>query len=570
MRLKILRVIIFSFLLVIAADLVYLQAIRGPYYHSLSVNNRIRVIPLQARRGTIMDRNGVVLADNRLSFNVTVIPQDVQDKERLFDYLSGALKVDKEKLLRRFYEKKVTPFAPVVIVDDVDRRVAMMLEENRFRFPGLYIQQDFRRLYPFEQIGAHVLGYVGQINRSKMEKLKDYGYTPQSMVGYSGIEEYYDAYLVGKEGGQQIEVNSRGQQVRLLSTRDPEAGQDIQLTIDERIQTIAHDVLGERNGAVVVMDVESGEILGMVSYPAYDPNIFTDSKKMKQAHYVFTDPASPLLNRAVMGQYPPGSVFKAVVTTAGLISKKVSPYTTFFCKGAYYLGRRRFRCTHQHGTQNLIEAIGHSCNVYFYNVGLLTGPDPISKYARVYGLGALTHVDLPFEEKGFIPSRMTRKKQNRGWYKGDTLNFSIGQGEVLATPLQLVRMMASIARRGSEVQPHLIRQIGGKDIIHFSSSRDLNIPDKVFDVLHMGLRSVVTDSGGTARQLNMEDYIISGKTGTAQSVPGKKEHAWFVGYTRENPTNVAFCVFLEHGGSSYYAVSVAKEFFRRIKEEGIL
>jgi len=570
MRLKILRVIIFFFLLVIAVDLIYVQAIRGPYFYSLSVNNRIRVIPLQARRGTIFDRNGIVLADNRLSFNVTVIPQDVQDKDKLFDYLSGTLKIGKKELLQRFYEKKIAPFAPVSIADDVERKVAMMLEENRFRFPGLYIQEDFRRRYPFEAVGAHVMGYVGQISRAKIEKLQDYGYTPQSMVGYSGIEEYYDAYLMGKEGGQQIEVNSRGQQVRLLSTRDPEAGKDIQLTVDQRIQQIAHEVMGERNGAVVVMDLDAGELLGMVSYPAYDPNVFTDSKRNKQSRYIFTDPAAPLLNRAVMGQYPPGSVFKAVVSTAGLISGKLSPYTTFFCKGAHYLGRRRFRCTHQHGTQNLIEGIGHSCNVYFYNVGLLLGPDLISKYARVYGLGSLTHVDLPFEEKGLIPSRLFRKKQNRGWYKGDTLNFSIGQGEVLTTPLQMVRMMASIARRGDEVQPHLTRQIDGQDIIHFSSTRKLNLAPEIFDILHMGLRSVVTDGAGTARQLNMQDYIISGKTGTAQSVPGKKEHAWFVGFTKENTRNVAFCVFLEHGGSSYYAVSVVKELFRRIKEEDIL
>ena len=571
MRIKIIRIIVILGLVCLAVDLVYIQGIRGSFYYHQSVNNRIRVIPVEGIRGRILDRNGVVLADNRLSFNVAVIPQDIKENDRVFHYLSQVLNIKKSKLLQQYSQKKLAPFAPVVVAEDVDKKVAMILEENKFRFPGLYVQEHYRRYYPLGSIGGHILGHVGKINRTKMEKLKDYGYTPLSVVGYSGVEEYYDNYLKGKEGGLQIEVNNRGQQVRLLSIRDAESGQDVQLTIDARIQQLAQEALGDRKGAIVIMDFDSGEILGMVSFPTYDPNIFVDNRLRKNISSAYSNPDAPLLNRAIQGQYPPGSIFKTVVTVAALANKKISRHTTFNCPGYYALGRRQFRCAHVHNAQNLIQGIAHSCNVYFFNTGLLIGPDQMYKYAKLLGLGQVTDVDLPAEEKGFIPSRRFRKIRNpTGWYKGDTLNYSIGQGEVLSTPLQITRLMTTLGRGGKEVQPFLIKKIGDQDIVQFSTVRLVKIDPEIFEIVQEGLKGAVKDPYGTARLLDMPGFKIFGKTGTAQSVPGRDEHAWFAGYSLEGKKRVAFCVFLEYGGSSYNAVVLTRELFQRLRTEDIL
>lgn len=568
MRLRILRVTIFGLFVMLALNLVYVQVIRGKYYHGLSVNNRIRVIPLEGRRGRILDRNGAVLADNRLSFNVTVIPQDLKEKEGLFVYLSQVLRVDKKELLQNFHQKKRTPFAPVIIAEDVNKRIAMILEENKFRFSGLYVQETFVRRYPLKEEGAHVLGYVGKINRSKIKKLKDYGYSTRSVVGYSGIEERYDMYLRGEEGGRQIEVDSRGRQVRLLSQRDPQKGKDIKLTLDLRVQKAAFEALGENHGSIIVMDLDTGELLGMVSSPAFDPNLFVSKKTRRETGKFFVNPDAPMLDRSIKGQYPPGSVFKIILSIAALETNNIKPETEFLCKGSYMLGRRRFRCAHIHGTQDLIAGIAHSCNVYFYNVGLLLGPDLMHKYARLFGLGGLTNVDLPYEDTGSIPNKIKRKmQQNRGWYKGDTLNFSIGQGDVLVTPIQIIRMMATVVQSGKEVQPHLIKSIDNKDIIKMSTGRNIRIKKEIFDIVREGLRSAVTDEHGTARILDIKGFTISGKTGTSQTPHGKQAHAWFVGYNTAGKKGLAFSVFLEYGESSYYACRTAKKLLKWMEKE---
>lgn len=571
MRIKILRITIVSIMAFWALNLFFMQIIQGRFYYNLSVNNRIRVIPLEGMRGRIKDRNGLVLATNRLAFDVTVIPQDMKNSDELFDYLSKTLKTSKIALLKQYAKRKVTPFAPVIVTEDVDKRLAMALEENKFRFSGLYIQETFRRQYPYGEVGAHVLGYVGKISEERMEEMEEYGYTPQSLIGYSGVEQFYDRYLRGQEGGLQIEVNSRGQQVSLLGMRQLAKGKDISLTIDQRIQSMSAQVLAGKKGTIIVMDMDSGELLGLVSSPAFDPNAFTDQQQRFQARTYFVDQNAPLLNRAIKGLYPPGSVFKVAVATAGLMSEKLTPGTSFFCPGFMTLGRRSFRCSHVHGTQNLTEGIAHSCNVYFFNAGDKMGPDIIHKYARLYGLGAPTQIDLPFEEKGFVPSRVERRmKGTQGWFRGDTFNFSIGQGDTLVTPIQLVRMMATVARRGREVQPHLLKSIGDQPLVKISSGRTVPVNDKVFDTLQIALRQAVAAVGGTASVLNMEGFKVSGKTGTAQSTPGRDHHAWFVGYDTSGKTRIIFCVFLEYGGSSYNATLVARELLQGMRGQGII
>lgn len=569
MRLKIIRLIIVVLFIVIVLDLFSLQAIQGRYFYGLSMNNRIRVVPLDGWRGRIKDRNGRILADNRLAYDVAVTPQDIQDAETLFRFLSEVLGESRQAILQRYHQKKTAPFAPVPIAEDIPREKALVIEENKYRFPSLFIQETFKRFYPLEENSAHVLGYIGKINRAQKERFKEYGYSLQSVVGYSGIEEYYDTYLRGEEGGLQVEVNSRGQQVRLLGLRQPQKGQDLTLTIDGDIQRTALELLAGRRGTIVVMDMDNGEILALTSSPSFDPNVFAGGGRRGVGH-LFSDPSAPVLNRAIQGVFPPGSVIKTVLATAGLDTRKIGVQTSFVCNGAYYLKKARFRCTHVHGSQNLIEAIAHSCNVYFYNLGLLLGAPAIENYAHLLGLGEQTYVDLPYEEAGVIPSHQQRRYAGGQWRAGDTLNISIGQGETLVTPLQMVRMMAVVGRQGIMVQPHLLKAVGDMEVEKPPQPRRVPIDEKIFQTVQKGLRAAVSDFAGTAHILDLKDLHVAGKTGTAQTSGGQETHAWFVGYAKGEKRHIALGVLLEHGGSSYHACVVARDLLLSMQAGNVL
>ena len=560
MRIKIIRLIIIGLFILIALGLIYVQAIRGRYYYNLSTNNRIRVVPSEGLRGRIKDRNGKVLADNRISYNVTVTPQAIKDANELFTFLSEVLGVDQQKLLQRYYQRKFAPFAPVVVAENINKTKIFILEENKYRFPSLLIEEGFQRFYPMGKASAHVLGYIGKMNRAEIEKYKEYGYSPQSVVGRSGVEEYYDQYLKGEKGGYQIEVNSRGQQVRLLSLKEPKRGRDIALTIDGDLQEFMTGLLKGSRGAIIVMDRDSGEVLGLTSSPSYDLNVLVDRKLQGRLSAIRSNPHSPLLNRAIKGLFPPGSIFKIVVALGALDINKITEHTTFTCNGYHEVGGMKFRCAHVHGSQNLIEAIAHSCNVYFYRLGLKIGADVIHRYARMLGLGDITQIDLPYEEEGNIPSRRQGiLSRRRPWYTGDTLNFSIGQGDVLTTPVQLVKMMSIIANSGVDVQPHLIKAIGGTTVVDHFSKRKIKIDQNIFKTLQQGMRATVTDYSGTAHDLDLQGLYVAGKTGTAQTSGGRDDHSWFVGYADGTKKNVVFCIFLEHGGSSRNAVLVSRQ-----------
>lgn len=571
MRIKIIYILIIAGFMVLVLDLFYMQMVKGPQYYRLSTNNRIRVVPLEGYRGQIRDCNGVLLAANRPSYDVMVTPQDISDKDQLFGFLSDTLKIEQSKLEKTYANKKFTPFAPVPVVEDIKKSQAIVLEENRYLYPSLTVHQNFRRVYPLGKTAAHVLGYVGKINRAKYERFQEYGYSQKSIIGYSGVEEYYDSYLKGDQGGLQIEVNSRGRQVRILSIKEPTKGRDISLTIDSRMQKMAEDALGEKRGSIIIMDQKNGEILVMANAPAYDPNVFLDRDKQKEMATLFRSQRAPMLNRAIGGEYPPGSVFKAVMAIAGLDAKKISSGAQIHSDGYYDLGGIRFGCTAPPGMYNMSESLAHSCNVYYYKLGLKLGPELIHQYAQMFGLGQKTHIDLPHEKTGRVPSpreRMLRERQR--WYKGHTLNFSIGQGDMLTTPLQLVYMMAIVANEGDIVQPHLLKSVSGDETERFKTKRSVNIKKQIFTDVKQGLRAAVSDYAGTAHFLDLPGLYIAGKTGTAQSAPNKDHHAWFVGSIDSDDRDLVFCVFLEYGGSSHNATLIARQMLMDMQDQKLL
>lgn len=570
MRLNVIQFTIFLFLGLIACGLFYTQIIHGNYYRQQSVNNRIRVVPVDGPRGKIYDRNGTILADNKQVFYIGIIPQDVEDPGALFNYLGGVLNKSPDYLQRLFYRKRLAPFVPVIIAQDIPRELAVKIEEEKFVYPGLIIQQGFERFYPFDDAGAHVLGYVGRITEDEIQDTQQYGYTPLTLVGKTGIEKKYDAVLQGAPGGRQIEVDSRGQQVRLLGLKDPVAGSDLFLTLDQRIQNTAQELLKGQKGSIVVMDLKNGDLISLVSSPTYDPNVFCDKSKSDTIGVYFTDTTRPLFNRSISGQFPPGSVFKIPVALAAIQLHKITPDTTYDCPGYMMVGKRRFGCSHVHGVQDLRHAIAHSCNVYFFHVGQIVTPPIIEAFAKAFGLGRRTGIDLPSEAKGNVT---TKAPIGGSWFTGDVLNLSIGQGYTLTTPLQLTVLMGAVANNGVICRPRVVHRVGEKElpVLAYTKRPRVRLRDDTWEAIQNGLKAVVDEPGGTGHDLKEIPGIdIYGKTGTAQTLHNRPDDAWFVGYTKTPKSQIAFCVFLEYGGSSENAVRITKDLLLKLQSLQII
>jgi len=365
-----------------------------------------------------------------------------------------------------------------------------------------------------------------------------------------------------------LEIDSYGRLRRILGFKKPINGKDITLTIDLRVQKIVEEVLKDYSGAVVIIQPHTGEIIALASSPNFSPFEISNPSVLKD---LLSDPTSPLVNRAISGLYSPGSVFKVVVADSALENKRIDEKTTFFCDGSLKIGNRQFGCWEKHGNQNLFWAIVHSCDIFFYKVGLSLGADKINEYALKFGLGKLTHIDLPEEKAGFVPHTLLRKLEKRqAWFDGDTANFAIGQGELLTTPLQIVRMISVFANGGKLVRPYIVKAIAGKDIsLKQRKILSLGIPEKFLKIINRAMEAVVKDPEGTAHLLYIPDLSIAGKTGTAQ-VSKKQPHAWFAGFFPVENPSYSICVILEHAGSSTNACLVTKKIIERMKEEGIL
>lgn len=543
--------------------LFYYQIAKGDYYFQRAKNNYVRAIPIRAVRGAILDKNNVVLAYDKAAFNISVIPHQIKKrKDSLFKEISEFLGKEPDSLYKNYSKNLKSYFSPVDIVINTDKITALKLKE-KFE-DAVLINPRPIRYYPQAYEFAHLLGYVKEA-ASLYEKLKKYGYTPLQRTGFSGIEQYYDAYLNGEDGGDLVEVNAKGKVVGFLGERAPKKGKNIYLTVDSRVQKRARGCLGKKRGVIIFMDSYSGEIIASYSNPSFDPNCFIEGKNI---NIFLKDKNSPLLNRAIQASYPIGSTFKPILGLAALEEKKLSPFKTYTCSGRISLKDTQFRCWSIHSKQNLLDALAHSCNVYFYNLGLLAGPNAISRWAKKFGLDSFTGIDLPYEKKGFIPTvRWKQKTLRRNWFAGDTLNFSIGQGFMETTPLEITTAINAFANGGCLVTPHLIKKIDNIES-GISAKTPIDINSENLKIIKMGLHNTVLLKEGTAHKLKQLNLGLCGKTGTAQTKGNS--HGWFIGFFPYRETSYTICVFLENGGSSHEAVDVVYRFLKKIKEDNLL
>lgn len=559
--------------LLIVIGLFYNQIVMYGYYAKLSRNNSIRVIPIEGPRGDIFDRTGRLLVTNRLSFDAAMVYQEIGDRRKLMDLLRDTLGLSGTQIMDAFEKSGKRAYGPVTIAEDIPKEKALALEEAGFDVSGIAIETRSKRDYIYKHFGSHIFGYLSEITDNELEKLKDYGYRMRDLIGRAGLEKYYEDALRGTDGGTQIEVDNRGHQRRVLGLKEPESGQDLYLTIDLSLQVACDKLLGEHKGAIVAMDPRNGDVLALASHPSFDPNIFVRRGTSEERLRLLNDrKGRPMSNKAISGLYPPGSVFKIVTASAALEQKKITRYTKFFCPGSYKFGRTQFDCWKEggHGPQDVVEGIKNSCNVFFYNTGRVLGVDRLESYAKLFGYGKPTGIDLPDEVGGIAPGRDWKRSHKKGiWYEGETINYSIGQGYLSVTPIQVLEMVSIMANNGNLVRPRLVRRVGSNDLPN-QKPKSIGLKEETIRNVRAGLFEAVNSESGTAKRAKLEGAIVAGKTGTAQNPQGRT-HAWFCGFAPYGDPKICLVVFLEHGGKGgLEPAEIARGVFAEAKNLGYL
>jgi len=558
----ILCIVLFAILL---ARLWYLQIASGAELLAESETNRKRLIRVRAPRGLILDRNGKVLATSRPQFVVLAIPELLAENPKAYDTLCRVLNVTKEDIQAIMKKERAAAYAPVRVAIDVPLDVVAKLQERKPVLPGVTVELDQLRSYPDGPAVAHVLGYIGEVNKKELERLSESGikYKPGDYVGKFGIEKQYELLLHGIDGGQEIEVDSRGRTRRMLADKPSIPGNTLVLTIDRDLQLAAYRAMEGKVGAAVAINPQTGEVLAMVSKPDFDPNIFVKKVKVSDWNKIISNKSNPLQNRAIANMYPPGSTFKPITATAALEYKVATPNSNLNCPGSYRLGRT-FRCWKRHGHVTFTTAISQSCNVFFYQMAQRMGVNNLAKMGRAFGIGQATKIDLPEEvpgggtTKGTMPDEEWKKNRFKRpdmqkWYPGETLPVAIGQGYVQTTPLQMSLVASAVSMSGKMYRPQMVLEIRdpkGKVDKKFESIFERQVPASLetFKAVQYGMRQTVIGPGGTGRVVDLGDVAVSGKTGSAECGPGKRAHAWFICYApSENPT-IAIAVIAEHGG----------------------
>jgi penicillin-binding protein 2 len=546
-------------------------------YWKQSEANRIREIILPPQRGLIKDRNGIILATNIASFQISIIRENCQDIEQSCQRISRLLGLELSVLKERIEKYKFLPtFRPIVIMDNLDVNEVSRVKARQSEFPELMIQSEPKRAYPYETLAAHILGYLQEISQEEIQQsiLKR---RPGDLIGKTGIEKEYEHLLVGTEG-QILEIaDSLGRKRGEISREDSIPGQDINLTLDFGIQSRAEELLEGREGAVVVLDPRTGEILALASYPTFDPNKFISRFSPEEWLNLMQDPEFPLENRAIRGLYAPGSIFKLIMALGALDSQVVNEWRTYYCTGSTRIYGHPFACWFKggHGSMNLYNGIKNSCNIYFYQLGKLMGIEEIAKYARILGLGTLTGVDLPGEKEGLVPDPdWKRRVRNEQWYPGETISVSIGQGPIQVTPLQIAAHTAMFANRGRKVTPFLFKnnKLVPPDVRH------TDIQVSLFEKVITGMWKSVNE-GGTGRAARVEGFDVCGKTGSTQVVSTAtaeklgqdekiiKTHSWYTGFAPMDNPEIVVTILVEYGGmGGATAAPLAGEIFRLYRE----
>lgn len=569
-----------------------LQVLDHSLYQRLADNNRIRLIEMPATRGIVTDRNGVILADSTPDYSLALIPEDMaEDREAEILSLAELFGRDGAPAVDRFERNATnTPYSAVKVFEHLDPQEVALFEVNQDRFPGTFLMVTPRRYYPHGRIAAHIFGYVGEISREQLDSGEYPGTKKGDVVGKYALEKAYDRYMRGIDGGRQVEVDARGRELNILGATEPTPGANVTLTLDIRLQKALEVELWDKRGAGILMNAQTGEILAMVSRPAFDPNEFSLRITTERWNEIIKDPGHPMQSRAMQGMYPPGSTFKVVTAISALMEQTMDPAENLFCSGAYRYGRRFYRDWRPggHGQVDLHKGIVESCDVYFYQAGERTGMDALARWGLVLGLGRRTGIDLPGEKEGLIPSPDWKvRKKGEIWFPGETLSAAIGQGYVLVTPLQLASLYGVIARRGVQMDPYIVSRIedvAGNELYRRDPTvkRELEIPYEVFERIINALEGVVSNDRGTGRIARAAGVPVAGKTGTAQvvrlqEVQGNEEgevpyelrdHGWFAAFTPVKRPKVVSAVVVEHGGHG--SSSAAPIVTRLIKKYGEL
>lgn len=550
----------------------FLQIVNGSMYRTKSENNRIHLKDIPPFRGMILDRKGETLVDNRPSYDLHVIPEEVQDLGDLLERLSRLAGVDPQPAKQALDEAyRRHPFKPVCLKRDLSRNELATIETHRFNLPGVMIKVTPQRHYISGDLASHLIGYLGEISENQLNSGKYPDSKPGDLIGKSGVEWKWQPALNGVRGGEQVEVDASGRKIRVIARKSPVPGENACLTIDKDLQADAEKALTGKCGAIVAMNPDNGEILALASSPSFDPNIFVGGIDRSSWERIVLSGDFPLQNRTLSGQYSPGSVFKIVIALAGLEEGIIVPEEEIVCKGIYYLGRRGYRCwkKYGHGKVSFHRALVESCDVYFYEMGRRLGIDKISEYAMKFGLGKITGFDLVHEKAGLIPTRDWKlKRWGVPWQEGETLSTAIGQSFVLVTPIQMATFISAVFNGGIIYRPQVTKWVGKSETVKTHEFAPvvigkLGIRQEYLELVKRALKGVVNEPHGTGGRARVKDDTVAGKTGTAQVVALEKEeefeneedipkqfrdHAWFVAVAPAENPRIALSIVVEHGG----------------------
>ena len=559
--------VVIFLMLILLSRFFYLQIFRYEKYKHKAEINRIRAVTVNAPRGLILDRNGNILVDNYPTYILTAIPGEMEQKEKIFNSISQCTGIDSLIIAENFSKYYRAKFVPTRLMKDLTFHQISILEENILDLPGVNYKQFPERYYPSRINGSHFLGYLKEVDKPVQEKLGNPNvYELGDLIGWSGLEKFYESQLKGTRGVKYLEVDALGremEEVKGYNNRRSEPGADIRLMIDADLQLLMEEKMKDYRGIAVLSNPKTGEILAYVSKPDYPPNIFTGKMLKDDWNEVRNDPHRPLIDRVITGLYPPGSTFKIITALALLEENLLDPSKEVECNGSYQFGDRTFHCWNEtgHGSVSLQAGIAQSCNIYFYQMVQKLSLSQWADNCFDFGFGQETGIDLPYEKTGVIPTEkyMNRKYGKWGWSRGNLLNLALGQGDILVTPIQMVQFINQIATHGNAERLHFVKKDNEEKGIRPQYS------DNTWNKIEKYLLSTVTDNQGTGRSADpkIKGLIIGGKTGTAEN-PHGDPHAWFIGFGKKDNQILTTVILVENGGhGGEIAAPIARNAYSR-------